>query len=89
MEQVIPLFSLLATYGLTLILTEADGPFGVLYKLRHLKGLGALKCFVCTSVWVGALFALLTTQSALEFVIYALGYAGGAIVLHRLTERVL
>lgn len=86
MELIIKLIlALLDTYMLTLLLTSADGPYGVFTKLRGIKGLGALKCFLCTSIWTGAVLALFLANTILEWPLYALALAGGAVLLDRLT----
>lgn len=75
----------LATYAVTLMLTSATGPFGVFARLRTNEYLGALKCFTCTSVWVGALVALYFAADFGTWVMLALAVSGGATALDRLT----
>lgn len=41
----------LGGYGITLLVTEYDGPFNVFDKLRRYK---LFTCFACLSVWVVA-----------------------------------
>jgi len=52
----------LATWRLTHLLTEEDGPADVVLRLRRLAGPGLLgqvmDCFYCTSVWVALPFAV-------------------------------
>lgn len=79
------LISILATYCITLLLTERDGPLGILYRLR--KRLTALKCFACTSIYVAAPIALLATNNLRDWFIYTFGLAGGAILLHKIGEN--
>ncbi len=44
----------LATWRITSLLTEEDGPGDIFIKLRAvLKPIGVLECFWCASVWVG------------------------------------
>jgi hypothetical protein len=77
--------SILATYALTLILTSAEGPFGTFSRLRnHLTG---LNCFICTSVWVGAVIAIPLSHDATYWFIASFGLVGGAVLLDRLTMR--
>lgn len=75
----------IATYALTLVLTSSDGPWGIFARLRAVKGLGALKCFLCTSVWAGAILAIYPATSLLGWPLYTLALAGGAVLLDRLT----
>lgn len=77
----------LATYWLTIALTQEDGPYGVFYKLRHLKALGALQCFTCSSLWVAAALSLLVASNVLEWVLYTLASAGGAVIIYEVVER--
>lgn len=53
------LLLILSVYGVSKLLTDYDGPWGVFYNLRNLKFMGALHCTVCLSVWVAILFSLL------------------------------
>jgi hypothetical protein len=48
------LFLALATWRITSLLTEEDGPADIFITLRAvLKPIGVLECFWCASVWVG------------------------------------
>lgn len=55
MDLVLAVF---ATFALTTMLTDSEGPFEIFVKIRRLKYMTALKCFLCCSVWVGALTAI-------------------------------
>lgn len=78
------LLAILATYYTTLVLVDTDGPWGMFYRLRRQAYLNALHCFVCTSIYIGALFALVTSHSALEWLVMAIGYAGAATIIYKL-----
>lgn len=83
------LFALLGAYGVTYVLTNLDGPFGIIYKMRNMRGMGALKCFGCTSVWVAPIIAATTAANLRQFFILFLGYTGGAILLNEFIKSKL
>lgn len=79
--------AVLATYCVTTLITEADGPFGLFYKLRHHKSLQAFDCFLCLSVYIAFLCAVvLTAGSWQELITHTFAIAGGAIFLHKARE---
>ena len=55
----------LATYGVSKLISDYDGPFDILYRLRNIKVLKALLCVVCTSIYVGVALSI----------VWALGHA--------------
>lgn len=73
-----------ATYVVTLILNESDGPGNVFARLRSLKAFSVLRCYLCLSVYIGAIFALYSANSLLEWLTTSLALAGGAVFLQRL-----
>lgn len=77
---------LLATYTLTYLFTQTDGPLGIFYRLRK-KFTDLFTCFYCLSVYSGFLIALLTTQGIKQIFIYTFGLAGGAIIIYKLGEN--
>jgi len=79
------LIGVLATYSLTLILTSSAGPFGIFARLRSIKILGALRCYLCASCYIAGLVALYTARDPLEWLIMSLAYVGGANAIDRLT----
>lgn len=78
------ILSAFAVYSITTILTETDGPMGLIYKLRELKWLTALRCFMCASVYVSAVTSLLVSGSLKEWAIYTFGFSGVSILAHKL-----
>lgn len=80
------LILVLANFALTTALTESNGPAGVFYKLRQLKGTAMLECFLCTSVLLGAVLALYIAVNPVEWVILSFATAGGATFLNAITE---
>lgn len=81
MELLVLIF---ATYVVTLVLTEGDGPGKVFARLRSLQAFVVLRCFLCTSIWIGAILALYVADNPLHWLVTALGLAGGAVFLDRL-----
>lgn len=53
------LILILGVYGVSKLLTDYDGPWGVFYNLRKLKFMGALHCTICVSVYVAVVMSLL------------------------------
>lgn len=78
------ILSVLAVYGITLIISETDAPFGVLYKLREKYDM--LSCFICVSVWVSALVSLYTVSNFGEWLLHTFAFSGAAILLNRLSN---
>lgn len=78
------LVSTLATYRLSLLLSQEDGPSEVFSRLRSSPVLWdryptlaeGLRCFWCVSVWAGAITPLLP-----RYLRYALAASGGAVAL--------
>lgn len=77
--------AILATYCVTYFLTELSGPFSIFYKLRRLKGLGALDCFYCTSIWVGTVVTILAFTAPL-WVLYPFALAGAVIIIKEMVQ---
>lgn len=80
----------LATWRLSHLLAEEDGPGEVLARLRgRLEG-GPLAplagCFDCVSVWAAAPVALAVVRGRAGVVITGLGLSGAACLLRRATE---
>lgn len=71
----------LATWRITSLLTEEDGPADIFIKLRAvLKPIGVLECFWCASVWVGWLLSF--------NLIEGLAYSAVAIFIQKVIWRV-
>lgn len=70
---------ILAVYGVCVLLVEYDGPRNMFLRLRDKYPKSALKCVVCTSVWVSL---LLFVPVLLEFGYYLTPLAAiGAVIL--------
>lgn len=66
-------------YGVTLILSSYAGPYGIISRARAMLPVDlreGVTCFVCLSVWVGGVFALLAELNFLEY----LAVVGAAIL---------
>lgn len=53
---------ILGTYALSTAITQSDGPWGVLYRIRNnelVKDFGLLECFICVSMWVSILLTII------------------------------
>ena len=48
----------LATFRISSILTNEDGPWKLLHYLRKKANVKVLQCLWCMSVWIGLLFAI-------------------------------
>jgi len=80
----------LATWRITHLLAEEDGPADVVVRLRGRLGSGQLgslmDCFYCLSVWVAAPLGVLTARRPREAPLTWLALSGAACLLERATE---
>lgn len=84
----------LATWRVSHLLVEEDGPGHVLTRLRQAANatsmVGLLDCFGCTSIWVGAAASLAVQGRGARVVDVALGglaMSGAAFLLQRIITR--
>jgi len=77
----------LAVWRLTHLLTDEDGPFDWIARLRRRVG-GLMDCFYCLSLWIAALLAPLLSHSWREGVLAWPALSGAAILVNRLANRV-
>jgi hypothetical protein len=79
----------LATWRLTHLLVEEDGPGSVVVRLRASAGgslVGELlDCFYCTSIWVAAPVAVVVAPRPSEFPLTWLALSGAACLLEQAT----
>lgn len=71
---------ILGTYAITLVFTQSEGPYGIIYRLRTNKAVdnfGLFNCFLCTAFWVALLLCLLTNNLGLLLIAW-----GGATVIN-------
>jgi len=71
-------YAVLATFGVSALISNYDGPQGVLVLLR--AHVAAARCCVCLSVWLGIPIALLTGVGVVGY----LAIVGTVILLERL-----
>jgi Protein of unknown function (DUF1360) len=87
-----PKFALssLATWRITHMLAEEDGPADALVILRARLGSGQLgnlmDCFYCLSIWVAAPLGLAVARRPREAPLTWLALSGAACLLERITE---
>ncbi len=84
METIV--LSVIATYGLTTVVIDSTGPFGVFDRLRKVSWLGALECFLCLSIYTGAVISLFSATGVLDFILRTLAYSAGAIIIYKIME---
>lgn len=51
------ILAVVATYGITTIITKYDGPGHIFLRLRERHS--EFECYVCVSVWIGTLLCIL------------------------------
>jgi len=80
--------AVLATWRVTHLLANEDGPADIVVKFRKLLGqslLGHLMdCFNCLSLWIAAPIALFVSRRPLEWLLSWLAISGAACLLERL-----
>ena len=82
------LLAVLATWRVTHLLANEDGPADIIFKLRRRLGDGfigsLMDCFNCMSIWVAAPLALFVSANPLNWFVSWLALSGGACLLERL-----
>jgi len=77
----------LATWRVTHLLAEEDGPADAVVRLRARLGTGRLgqlmDCFACTSVWVAAPVSLAVARRPRDLPVTWLALSGAACLLER------
>src|SRR5215469_4140909 len=80
--------AVLATWRVTHLLANEDGPADIIVKFRRLLGRSLagqlMDCFNCLSLWIAALAALFVSQRPVEWLMSWLAISGGACLLERL-----
>jgi len=80
--------AVLATWRVTHLLANEDGPADVIFRLRRRLGEGLIgslmDCFNCMSIWIAAPLALFVSTDPLTWALSWLALSGGACLLERL-----
>lgn len=83
--------AVLATWRVTHLLANEDGPADIIVHLRGRLGHGSIgglmDCFNCLSMWVAAPAALLLSRRPLMWMVSWLALSGSACLLERLGEK--
>jgi hypothetical protein len=79
----------LATWRLTHLVVEEDGPFDLIVRVRawlgDSQGGRAMDCFYCSSLWLAAPLALLVSSDAEDWAVSWLALSGAACLLQQMT----
>jgi len=82
--------AVLATWRVTHLLANEDGPAEIIARLRERLGHGPLgklmDCFHCLSLWIAAPMALLLAGNPLDWLLGWLALSGAACLLQRLAQ---
>ena len=85
------LLAVLCVWRITHLLTEEDGPWDLVVRLRRRLGDGSwgrlMDCFYCLSVWIAIPFAYLLGATWSERLFHWPAISAGAILLERATFR--
>ena len=80
--------AVLATWRVTHLLANEDGPADIIFRLRRRLGDGfigiLMDCFNCMSIWVAAPLALFVSTNPLNWFVSWLALSGGACLLEGL-----
>jgi Protein of unknown function (DUF1360) len=83
--------AVLATWRVTHLLANEDGPADLIFRFRRLLGrslAGSLMdCFNCLSLWIAAPAALFVTRRPVEWLFSWLALSGAACLLERLGQE--
>ena len=80
--------AVLATWRVTHLLSNEDGPVDIILRLRALLGQsllgGLMDCFNCLSLWIAAPAALFVSRRPTRWFFCTLAVSGAACLLQRL-----
>jgi len=80
--------AVLATWRVTHLLANEDGPADLIFRFRARLGSGLagslMDCFKCLSLWIAAPVALFVSRNALDWLLTWLALSGAACLLERL-----
>jgi Protein of unknown function (DUF1360) len=90
-DWILIVMTVLATWRVTHLLANEDGPGDIIFRIRTKLGYGLLgslmDCFNCLSFWVAAPAAFLLTSDIPSWVVSWLALSGAACLLERLTAQ--
>jgi hypothetical protein len=79
--------AVLATWRITHLLANEDGPWDLVVRLRARLGRSfagrLMDCFYCLSVWVAAPLAIFVTRKPVDWLVTWLALSGAACLLER------
>jgi Protein of unknown function (DUF1360) len=85
------IISCLAVWRVSHLLSEENGPFDLLYKLRKDVGVGffgsLLNCFYCCSIWVAMPFAIYCGKDWVEKFVLWFALSGAACLAQKATTK--
>jgi hypothetical protein len=83
--------AVLATWRVTHLLANEDGPADIIVRFRALLGNSLagkmMDCFNCLSIWIAAPAALFVSLKPVEWFMSWLALSGGACLLERLVRE--
>ncbi|HEY6292048.1 MAG TPA: hypothetical protein VI455_10895 [Terriglobia bacterium] len=84
---------ILATWRVTHLLANEDGPADLVVRLRARLGSGLagelMDCFKCLSLWIAAPAALFLSRRPLDWLVAWLALSGAACLLERLGHEAI
>jgi hypothetical protein len=87
------ILAVLATWRVTHLLANEDGPADLIVKFRAVLGQSLagtlMDCFNCLSLWIAAPVALLVTRRLIDWLLVWLALSGAACLLERLGKESL
>jgi hypothetical protein len=82
--------AVLATWRVTHLLANEDGPADLIFRFRTLLGQGLagqlMDCFNCLSLWIAAPAALFVSSKPIEWLFTWLALSGGACLLEGMVK---
>jgi hypothetical protein len=85
------MFYTLAVWRVAHLLSQEDGPFDLVFKLRTMAGQSffgrLLDCFFCLSMWLAVPIAYLVSRDWFTGIVSWLALSGSASLLFKATHR--
>ena len=83
--------AVLATWRVTHLLANEDGPADLIFRFRALLGQGLvgrlMDCFNCLSLWIAVPAALFVSRRPVEWLFTWLALSGGVCLLERTVKE--